>query len=358
MRPELIVDNDAGARAVSARVRATSLETGAYAIFSVATPGGDGIWTGCGDGTLRYASLDDFGENAVRVVQVNGTPLCGVTAGDGKSLIAGSDGGRVVRATLAGSSSVIYEADRWIEHLATNHRGVYAAVCGRNVVLFADDGRVLREIGGHPSTGTGLAFSPDGAELAVAHYDGVSVWRVDSGERLRQLRWHGSHTGIAWSPDGRYIVTTTQDKELHGWGMPAGADIKMSGYPTKIRSINWTADGRYLVASGADTITSWNFEGSGPSGKPPLEFGYVFNGVVTRVATHPRDGIVAAGYNNGTVLIGSIDHGNAWIGRPPGGGAVTTLCWPGKGESVVAGCENGSLSLLRLEAGFGEEMFR
>jgi len=76
------------------------------------------------------------------------------------------------------------------------------------------------------------------------------------------------------------------------------------------------------------------------------------------VAPHPAAGIVAAGYNNGTVLVGSIEHGNAWIARPPGGGAVTALCWTGDGEGVVAGTEGGALSLIRLDAGLSEDAFR
>jgi len=356
MRPELIVDNDAGARAVSARVRSSVIEAGAYAIFSLATAGSDGAWIGCGDGTLRFAPRARFRANALKTVRVDGTPLCGVLAGDGESLLAGTDDGRILRVSPGGAVRVVHHAGRWIEHLAAS-AGRFAAVCGRTLLVLDEDGTVVLETADHPSTGTGLAFSPDGGSVAVSHYDGVSVWDVGQGRRAHRLYWHGSHTGVSWAPDGRYIVSTTQDKELHGWRMPDGSDIKMSGYPTKIRSIAWTAGSRYLVASGADTITSWNFEGNGPSGKPPLEFGYVFNGVVTRVAAHPREGIVAAGYNNGTVLIGSIEHSNAWIARPPGQGAVSTLCWLPDGQGVLAGTETGALTLMELEPGFGEAMF-
>jgi len=358
MRPELIVDNDAGARAVSARVKMQSLDAGAYVIFSVVAPSADGFWIGCGDGVVRYVPADRFNKSNMRSVRLQATPLCGVISVDGKALMVGTDDGRITRVAQQGRPCVVYESDRWIERLVRKRdKDIYAGVCGRIVVVLDADGSVLREIDDHPSTGTGLAFSPDGKQLAVAHYDGVSVWDVRNGKRIRELYWHGSHTGVSWAPDGRYIVTTTQDKELHGWRMPDGVDIKMSGYPTKIRSMSWTADARYLIVSGADTVTSWNFEGSGPSGKPPLEFGYVFNGVVTQVAAHPQHGIVAAGYNNGTVLIGSVEHSNAWIARPPGGGAVATLCWHPGGEQVLAGSESGALSLMSLEPGFCEEMF-
>lgn len=358
MYPELAVDNDAGTRAVSPRVQATVLETGAYSIFILSTVADGGFWLGSGDGSVRYLRPGRSALNVVKKVGLDATPLCGVAGIDEEYLLVGTDDGRVIRVPRKGRHKFIYQGDRWIEHLVrAPKRGIYACVCGRKVVLLDEEGAVIQEIRDHPSTPAGLAFSPSGKELAVVHYNGVSVWQVSNGRRARKLDWHGSHTGIAWSPDGRYIVTTTQEKELHGWRMPSGTDVRMSGYPTKIRSIEWTPDARYLVASGADTVTSWNFEGEGPSGKPPMEFGYVFNGVVTQVSAHPTKCIVAAGYNNGTVLIGSIEYSNAWIARPPGSGAVTALSWHPGGESVVAGTENGELTYMQLEPGFCEEMF-
>ena len=311
---------------------------------------------GNGDSAVRYLPKGKFLESAVKTFGLVSVPLCGVVREDGK-LWAGTDGGQIVQVSNRGGRQLIYEGNRWIEHLVRDpDSGICACASGREVILLDEQGDVIKVYRDHPSTITGIRFSSSGKRLAVSHYDGVTVWQISSGKRVNQLRWHGSHTAIAWSPDDRYIVTATQDKELHGWRMPSAVDVKMSGYPTKIRSIDWTADSRYLVASGADTVTSWNFEGNGPSGKPPMEFGYVFNGIVTQVATHPENCIVAAGYSNGTVLIGSIEHSNAWIARPPGGGAITSLTWQ-ENRGLLAGTEDGAITLMQLERGFCEDMF-
>ena len=122
--------------------------------------------------------------------------------------------------------------------------------------------------------------------------------------------------------------------------------MRMSGYPSKIRSLSWSADGDYLVASGADTVTSWSFSGKGPSGRPPLEFGYVFNGIVTQVAAHPAARVAAGGYDDGTVMIGAIETGDALIARKAGGGAVSALEWLPDGMTLIAGTERGLVSVI------------
>ena len=104
------------------------------------------------------------------------------------------------------------------------------------------------------------------------------------------------------------------------------------------------------VPSGADTVTSWGFMGGGPGGKPPLEFGYVFNGTVTAVAASPKRHLVAGGYDDGTVLIGDIEKGDAVIARPAGGATMTALAWSSDGACVVAGTEKGEIALMRVGA--------
>ena len=127
------------------------------------------------------------------------------------------------------------------------------------------DGSELARFDDHPSTVAGLAFSKDGSQIACAHYEGISVHHIDEpARRTDKLDWHGSHTLVTWSPDGKFIVSAMQENEMHCWRMPEGKGMRMSGYPKKIRALSWTADGKFLAASGADTVTSWSFAGKGP----------------------------------------------------------------------------------------------
>src|SRR4029079_17913988 len=107
---------------------------------------------------------------------------------------------------------------------------------------------------------------------------------------------------------GNFLVTTMQENALHGWKLDskAGAEarhMRMTGYPAKVKSLSWSAKGKWLASSGAPAAIVWPFQGKdGPMGKAPLELGTRGNMMVTCVACHPSDDIVAIGYQDGMVL--------------------------------------------------------
>lgn len=345
----MTVNQDAGARVVSPAVTLAECDVGAYVTCAVATS--SGVVIGGGDGGLSAFAWADDAAGAKKVATLDATPLGAARDVDGGTVLIGTDDGRLLTLKGGGELDEITKvADGWIERIAVHAgRGLRAFAAGRAVHLLGADGKAGPVLDGHPSTVTGIAFAPDGAKLAAAHYDGVSVWTLADPKAPERLNWHGSHTSLAWSPDGRYIVTAMQDKEMHCWRMNDRRGMRMSGYPKKIRTLSWTADSQYLAASGADTVTSWGFSGGGPGGKAPLEFGYVFNGTVAAVAAHPKRRIVAGGYDDGAVLVGDIEKGDAIIARPGGGAAVTALVWSPDGAMLAAGTEKGQVASMRID---------
>jgi len=143
--------------------------------------------------------------------------------------------------------------------------------------------------------------------------------------------------------------------------MPDGKSMRMSGYPRKIRALSWTPDSAFVAASGADTVTSWCCAGDGPAGKAPQEFGYAYQGAVTRVAARPVGRVIAGGYADGTVMIGGVadgdgdglGEGDAIIARAGDGDAVTALAWSPDGRVLVVGGESGALAVIRVPDAIG-----
>src|SRR4029079_14333647 len=68
-----------------------------------------------------------------------------------------------------------------------------------------------------PSSVGGIAFAPKGLRLAVAHYNGASLWFPNAAAKPEVLEWKGSHVDVTFSPDGRFLVTAMQESSLHGW---------------------------------------------------------------------------------------------------------------------------------------------
>ena len=345
-----MMNEDAGARVVSASVDLAETDLGAYVTFL--QPAAGVVVAGFGDGSLRMIPLSEGLRGLTKIADLEATPLAACGDLDSAAALVGTDDGRLLKVAAEGVQEVLAHADgAWVDHVAVSARAKLRAFgAGRAVHVIGADGASGLVLEDHPSTVAGLAFAPDGASIAVAHYGGVTIWPLAGTPRPERLAWHGSHIALAWSPDGRYIVTAMQDKEMHCWRMADRRGMRMSGYPKKIRSLSWTADSQYLAASGADTVTSWGFMGGGPGGKPPLEFGYVFNGTVTAVAASPKRHLVAGGYDDGTVLIGDIEKGDAVIARPAGGATMTALAWSSDGACVVAGTEKGEIALMRVGA--------
>jgi WD40 repeat protein len=110
-------------------------------------------------------------------------------------------------------------------------------------------------------TTRGLAFSPTGQQVAVAGWGESSVWNVDSGARAFTLDTGGSRTveEVAWSPDGRHLVTAGDDGVLVFWnaatGRVAGSLFVLAGQD------EWlfvTPDGRMDGSRRAlDTLVAW-----------------------------------------------------------------------------------------------------
>jgi WD40 repeat protein len=68
-------------------------------------------------------------------------------------------------------------------------------------------------------TGRALAFAPEGSRLAIASDGEAAIWDAETGDKLVAFSSPGSSqmTQIAWSPDGKRVVTSADDGVLRFW---------------------------------------------------------------------------------------------------------------------------------------------
>jgi WD40 repeat protein len=192
----------------------------------------------------------------------------------------------------------------------------------------------------------GLAFAPKGLRLAIAHYNGATLWFPNaSGAAPQKLEWKGSHLAVIISPDGRFVMTAMQEPTLHGWRIADGQHMRMSGYSARVRSMCFTGDGDQLATSGAEALILWPFDGKGPMGRQPKIMAHR-PARVAAVACHPKQPVVAAGYADGAVLLVRIDDGASILARPADGQPVSGLAWEASGQQLAFGTEAGSAGVL------------
>ncbi|CAM5777190.1 hypothetical protein LMIY3S_05911 [Labrys miyagiensis] len=271
-------------------------------------------------------------------------------ASNGTVLVAGSDDGRVVRLDGAGKVEQLGKVkNKWIDAVAISPSGATAWSAGKLVQVRDEKGTVKQWTA--PSGVRGVAFMAKGYRLAIAHYNGVSLWFPNSTATPEFYEWKGSHLDITVSPDNRFIVTSMQENMLHGWTVAEKKHMRMSGYPSKTRSFSWSHDGNWLATSGADAGIVWPFQSKdGPMGKAPRECG-IRHAKVTRVAFHPRALVLALGYEDGCVLLCRLtDASEILVRRAVNGSNVTALAWDKTGAQLAIGTEDGQAGILTLPA--------
>ena len=209
------------------------------------------------------------GQGEISRVSVHGGGiLC--AASDGSRIVMGGDDGKLVALDAKGEVTLISTdaKRRWIDNVALHPDGAVAWSAGKTA--FVRSGKAEEKSFEVPSTVGGLAFAPKGLRLAIAHYNGVTLWFPNMMATAEVLEWAGSHLGVVFSPDNKFLVTAMHEPALHGWRLADNRHMRMTGYPGRVRSMSWSVGGKALATSGADAIIMWPFASKdGPMGKEP-----------------------------------------------------------------------------------------
>lgn len=316
---------------------------------------GDWIAATLGDGSARLLPASGEAEQPQDIKLHDGISLSLQPDADGHAFLSGGDDGRVfiVEPNIEAPTLLAEHKNQWIDHVASASDGGFRAYSvGKQVHMLDAEGE-KREPLQAPSSAGGLAFSPNGKRLAVSHYNGISLyWTKAKDSAPTKLVWKGSHLDVVWHPDGKILLTSLQENALHGWHLSDNNEMRMQGYATKIHSMDFTIKGRYLATSGAEEVVCWPFFGGGPWGKTPLTLGGREARLVTRVAAHPKDELVAAGYDDGMIILAPLDGRMEVMIHPPvgTGTAITGLTWNGAGDCLFSANGKGELCLFTLDS--------
>lgn len=331
--------------------RGLSRDLSAFVIAARFSRDGKKAGFALGDGSIWTFGGQDWTQTSVH----DGAILAFAVDPSGQGFITGGDDGQVRRTAADGQVSDIASFGmKWVEHVATHAmdkgKGLIAASAGKVVRLFDQAGQALKDLV-HPSTVTGLVFDTKGKRIVASHYNGVSIWFVAAKtDTPRKLEWKGSHTGVAIHPEGEAVVTAMQENSLHGWKLPDGQHMRMSGYPAKTTSLSFTRNGKWMASSGADAMVLWPFFGGGPMGKAPLELAGGDGVICTQVAANPNNEVVAGGFTDGLVVVADITSSRILPVVPPEHGPISALAWSPDGTKLAIGTETGFAAVVDFAA--------
>lgn len=199
---------------------------------------------------------------------------------------------------------------------------------------------VSRSLRGHFKAVTSVAWSPDGRFLVSGSLDAtVRIWDAASGKTVRYLdggarRCPAYCTGVyaAWSPDGRFIADSWGKKTTRIWDAANGKIVRrFKGGSTWIGRALWSPDGQFLANSSDNTVRIVNAR----DGRLVRALtGH--SSTVSAVAWSPDGRFLASGSNDKTVRIWETANGKLFHRLHGFPYRVTAVAWSPDGRFLVS----------------------
>jgi WD40 repeat protein len=297
-----------------------------------------------GDGTVRF-------EDGAVVEAHDGASLSACLHPTGEGIVSGGDDGRLVWARADGATELAKVPGRWLDSVAASPESkLIAFAAGREVHVRDAADPAFARVFTHEKSVSDVAFDPKGRRIAAASYGGAWLWFARIAEQKPSvLKWAGSHIAVAWSPDGKFLISGMQENSLHGWRVADEKNMRMGGYPAKVKSLVFLAKGNVMATSGANGVVVWPFAGSnGPMGKQAAEVGFEESALVTQVAGQPAGSWATWGLDDGRVRACDLIGQKVVEIKAERGPPISALAMTPDGKRVAWGDEDGQAGVTEV----------
>jgi WD40 repeat protein len=116
-----------------------------------------------------------------------------------------------------------------------------------------------------------VAFSPDGRLIVTGSEDDqAELWEVDTGRLVDQLIGHAGYVlAVSFTPDGHTLATAGADQSIRLWNRQNGQGHKLTGHTNTVLGLAFRPDGAVLASGGVDeTVRLWDVATGQPLGSP------------------------------------------------------------------------------------------
>ncbi|MBS7537551.1 WD40 repeat domain-containing protein [Ancylobacter lacus] len=326
------------------------------------------------DGTLALVSMDDPEaagtrwrmsiENGRSTISPRARPVAAPTrlsVGEGplrlaafgpSGFLVGDANGRLVRVAADGAPRVVVErGSTGVDAIAPSAAGDGTAwvAAGGSVARHDPDGDTARVMARYEGIARVVAPSPDSGRVALGFEASLSIVDVHdtAGERFEIEV--GPVEALSWSPDGRRLAAGLLDGGIALIGTADRRVLRLPDYPAPVRTLDWSADSRHLVTGGAFRAIVWTM-GEGGARPRTLETGRSGFVAVEAARLNPQLPLVAAGYENGMIVVMALGHRDELVVRAPAPGGLRDLGWSSDGEHLAFHTAKGWAGVIDLPA--------
>jgi WD40 repeat protein len=160
---------------------------------------------------------------------------------------------------------------------------------------------------GHAATVYAIAFSPDGKYVVTGSFDKtIKLWEVATGKEIKTYDGHKNLVlSLAFHPTGHAIASGSSDNSVKLWDIPSSSPLREFLAADAVNRVALAPDGKILAAAGKDgSVKLW----STADGKSILNLtGHV--GPVTDVAFNSKGLLLASSGADGTVRFWDVAKG-------------------------------------------------
>lgn len=157
-------------------------------------------------------------------------------------------------------------------------------------------GDLLKTLVGHRIPVRTVAFSPDGKQIASACHKKVNLWNAGTGDLQRTLAYPYART-VAFSPDSKQIAACRDDCMIF-WDAAGDVQKTLAYQSGTVMSMAFSPNGKQIVTGSTDTtIRRWDIA----IGATQSVVGH--SGRVVTVAISPDGKVIASGSTDNTVKL-------------------------------------------------------